>query len=155
MPFYLLLIGYFTLIWKLTAAILFYNFFLSLQVRNLNLIFRNQILPKNIRKCTSAGWPHCPTFSHFSASIKNVLLLDTWKCLQCCTSHGSMSYALLFTLPTDHLIQDGIIPQFKIIILSWIDNPMQQTQVGIPTWIKWSVGRVLNARKSVAALHLF
>ena len=28
------------------------------------------------------------------------------------------------------------------IILSWIDNPMQEAQVWIPTWIKWSVGRV-------------
>ncbi len=59
-----------------------------------------------------------------------------------------------YTLPTDHLIQDEIptwvcciglsiqlkttilnwvemSPQFKIIILSWIVNPMQQTQVGI------------------------
>ena len=32
--------------------------------------------------------------------------------------------------------------QFKIIILSWTDNPMQQTQVRISFWIKWSVGRV-------------
>ncbi len=35
-----------------------------------------------------------------------------------------------------------ISSQFKIIILSWIDNPMQQTQVGISFWIKWSVLRV-------------
>ncbi len=35
-------------------------------------------------------------------------------------------------------------PWFKIIILSWIDNPMQQTQVGIPFWIKRSVGRVYS-----------
>ncbi len=30
----------------------------------------------------------------------------------------------------------------QIIILSWIDNPMQQTQVGFKFWFKWSVGSV-------------
>ena len=63
------------------------------------------------------------------------------------------------TLPTNHLIQDRISTWvccigltiklkttilnwvemsswFKIIILRWIDNPMQQTQVGIPSQVE-------------------
>ncbi len=44
------------------------------------------------------------------------------------------------TLPTDHW--GGISTQLKNIVLSWIVNPIQQTQVGFPSWIKLSVGRV-------------
>ncbi len=94
---------------------------------------------------------HC--FSHFRTdpnfTCHQELIISSW----------------CYTLPTDHLIQNEIptwvcciglsiqlkiiilnlgeiSTQFKIIVLSWIVNPMQQTQVGISSWIKWSVGRV-------------
>ncbi len=67
---------------------------------------------------------------------------------------------LTIKLKTTILNWVEISPQFKIIILSWIDNPMQQTQVGIPSWIKWSVMReqcscLRITRKMVLKINLF